>query len=131
MPPFLYNTFIVETQIIPLADLFKTYYICRKNKRNTINAVAFEPNLEEELIQLKEAATNLANTNQIENPQDFPSRPELSNYFYTVLGTAFFMVLIASVTFLFEVAMFILINNAPSRPNQCPALSPIPEFSVK
>ncbi len=122
---------MVEKRRILLEDLFKAYYSCRKNKRNTLNALAFELNLEEELIQLKEAATNLANTNQIENPQDFPSRLEASNYFYTVLGTAFFMVLIASVTFLFEVAMFILINNAPSRPNQCPALSPIPEFSVK
>jgi RNA-directed DNA polymerase len=46
---------MVEKQTIPLADLFKAYYSCRKNKRNTINALVFELNLEEELIQLKEA----------------------------------------------------------------------------
>jgi len=45
---------MVEKHIIPLADLFKAYYSCRKNKRNTINSLAFELNLEEELIQLKE-----------------------------------------------------------------------------
>lgn len=45
---------MVKTQIIPLVDLFNAYYSCRKNKRNTINALAFELNLEEELIQLKE-----------------------------------------------------------------------------
>jgi hypothetical protein len=45
---------MIEKQTIPLVDLFKAYYSCRKNKRNTINALAFEINLEEELIQLKE-----------------------------------------------------------------------------
>jgi len=45
---------MVKQNIIPLEDLFKAYYSCRKNKRNTINALAFELNLEEELIQLKE-----------------------------------------------------------------------------
>jgi RNA-directed DNA polymerase len=45
---------MVEKHTIPLEDLFKAYYSCRKNKRNTINALAFELNLEEELIQLKE-----------------------------------------------------------------------------
>jgi hypothetical protein len=45
---------MVKKNIIPLADLFKAYYSCRKNKRNTLNALAFELNLEEELIQLKE-----------------------------------------------------------------------------
>ncbi|PKG43946.1 RNA-directed DNA polymerase [Psychroflexus sp. MES1-P1E] len=44
---------MVEEQTIPLADLFKAYYSCRKNKRNTINALAFELNLEENLIALK------------------------------------------------------------------------------
>jgi len=44
---------MVEKQTIPLADLFKAYYSCRKNKRNTINALAFELNLEENLIALK------------------------------------------------------------------------------
>ena len=45
---------MVKKKIIPLVDLFKAYYSCRKNKRSTINALAFELNLEEELIQLKE-----------------------------------------------------------------------------
>jgi RNA-directed DNA polymerase len=54
LPLFLCINFMVEKQTIPLADLFKAYYSCRKNKRNTINALAFELNLEEELIQLKE-----------------------------------------------------------------------------
>jgi RNA-directed DNA polymerase len=45
---------MVEKHTIPLVNLFKAYYSCRKNKRNTINALAFELNLEEELIQLKE-----------------------------------------------------------------------------
>jgi RNA-directed DNA polymerase len=45
---------MVKQNIIPLEDLFKTYYSCRKNKRNTINALVFELNFEEELIQLKE-----------------------------------------------------------------------------
>jgi RNA-directed DNA polymerase len=51
---FLCNNFVVEKHTIPLENLFKAYYSCRKNKRNTINALAFELNLEEELIQLKE-----------------------------------------------------------------------------
>ena len=54
MPSFLCTIFMVKQNIIPLEDLFKAYYSCRKNKRNTINALAFELNLEEELIQLKE-----------------------------------------------------------------------------
>jgi RNA-directed DNA polymerase len=45
---------MAEKHTIPLANLFKAYYICRKNIPNTINALAFELNLEEELIQLKE-----------------------------------------------------------------------------
>ena len=54
LPSFLCTIFMVKQNIIPLEDLFKAYYSCRKNKRNTINALAFELNLEEELIQLKE-----------------------------------------------------------------------------
>jgi hypothetical protein len=49
---------MVKKNIIPLVDLFKAYYSCRKNKRSTINALAFELNLEEELIKLKEALEN-------------------------------------------------------------------------
>jgi hypothetical protein len=37
---------------IALSDLFRAYYDCRKNKRNTANALAFELNYEENLIQL-------------------------------------------------------------------------------
>jgi len=44
---------MVKKHIIPLVDLFKAYYSCLKNKRNTINALAFELNLEENLIALK------------------------------------------------------------------------------
>jgi hypothetical protein len=44
---------MVKKHIIPLVDLFKAYYSCRKNKRYTINALAFELNLEENLIALK------------------------------------------------------------------------------
>jgi RNA-directed DNA polymerase len=44
---------MVKKHIIPLVNLFKAYYSCRKNKRNTINALAFELNLEENLIALK------------------------------------------------------------------------------
>ncbi|MFA4833982.1 MAG: reverse transcriptase/maturase family protein [Patescibacteria group bacterium] len=35
-----------------LEDLFKAYYDCRKNKRNTINALKFEANLERNMVQL-------------------------------------------------------------------------------
>lgn len=37
---------------IALEDLFEAYYECRKNKRRTINALAFELNYERELIRL-------------------------------------------------------------------------------
>ena len=37
---------------IPLEQFFKAYYDCRKNKRNTMNALAFEMNYEEELVKL-------------------------------------------------------------------------------
>jgi len=39
------NDFILE-------DLFRAYYDCRKNKRNTINALKFEANLERNMVQL-------------------------------------------------------------------------------
>ena len=35
-----------------LSDLFFAYYECRKNKRNTINSLAFEMEFEKRLIQL-------------------------------------------------------------------------------
>jgi len=39
------NDFILE-------DLFRAYYDCRKNKRNTFNALKFEANLERNMVQL-------------------------------------------------------------------------------
>ena len=37
---------------VTLEDVFKAYYECRKTKRRTINALAFELNFEQELIRL-------------------------------------------------------------------------------
>lgn len=37
---------------IPLEDFFRAYYDCRKNKRGTMNALAFEMNYEERLVEL-------------------------------------------------------------------------------
>ena len=37
---------------IPLEDFFKAYYDCRKHKRSTFNALQFEINYEENLVQL-------------------------------------------------------------------------------
>ncbi len=37
---------------ISLEDVFAAYYKCRKNKRRTMNALKFEMNLEENLVQL-------------------------------------------------------------------------------
>lgn len=37
---------------IALSDVFEAYYKCRKNKRRTINALAFELNFEREVIKL-------------------------------------------------------------------------------
>jgi hypothetical protein len=37
-----------------LVDLFQAYYDARKNKRNTINALAFEKHLESNLFELHE-----------------------------------------------------------------------------
>jgi len=39
-------------QNIKLDELFEAYYNCRKNKRNTINALAFEIDYEKNLVQL-------------------------------------------------------------------------------
>ncbi len=41
-----------NTPPISLEDVFAAYYECRKNKRRTINALKFEMNLEEKLVQL-------------------------------------------------------------------------------
>ena len=41
-----------------LLDLFQAYYDARKNKRNTVNALAFEANYEENLLALYEEIKN-------------------------------------------------------------------------
>ncbi len=41
----------IPTQIA-LSDVFKAYYECRKHKRRTINALAFELNFEREIVKL-------------------------------------------------------------------------------
>jgi len=37
---------------IELHELFEAYFACRKNKRNTANAIAFEVDYESKLVQL-------------------------------------------------------------------------------
>ena len=37
---------------VTLEDVFKAYYECRRTKRRTVNALAFELNFEQELIRL-------------------------------------------------------------------------------
>ena len=41
-----------KTPLISLEDVFEAYYECRKNKRRSLNALRFEMNLEENLVQL-------------------------------------------------------------------------------
>jgi hypothetical protein len=41
-----------EEGVITLKNLFDAYYSCRKNKRNTANALKFEMNYEENLMRL-------------------------------------------------------------------------------
>lgn len=48
---------------IELSELFEAYYNCRSNKRNTINALAFEVDYESNLVQLCQEINN--NTYQI------------------------------------------------------------------
>ena len=43
-----------------LYDLFQAYYDARRNKRNTINALAFEIDYEKKLFELSEEITNRA-----------------------------------------------------------------------
>lgn len=43
---------------ITLEEMFQAYYECRKNKRNTANAIAFEINYESNLIKLWEEVNN-------------------------------------------------------------------------
>lgn len=44
--------------VISLEELFEAYFECRKNKRNTANALAFEINYESNLVQLCEDINN-------------------------------------------------------------------------
>ena len=46
--------FIKQTEINILEDLFQAYFDARKNKRNTINALAFEKRFESNLFELHE-----------------------------------------------------------------------------
>ena len=43
-----------QTTIDFTEELFEAYFDCRRNKRNTINALAFEKHFEHHLFQLKE-----------------------------------------------------------------------------
>ena len=44
--------------IIPIAELFEAYQSCRRNKRNTTNALAFELDYEHNLVELLEEINN-------------------------------------------------------------------------
>ncbi len=48
---------IIKPQI-QLEELFEAYYECRRNKRNTLNALAFEIDYENNLVQLCNAINN-------------------------------------------------------------------------
>ncbi len=43
---------------IALAELFEAYFDCRRNKRNTLNALAFEVDYESKLLMLCEDINN-------------------------------------------------------------------------
>ncbi|MFH1562576.1 MAG: hypothetical protein ABIF11_04045 [Nitrospirota bacterium] len=47
-----------EKPKIELSELFEAYFNCRSNKRNTINALSFEIDYENNLIQLCEEINN-------------------------------------------------------------------------
>lgn len=47
----LFDTPAADAEI-PLSELFEAYFDCRRNKRRTMNALAFEEDYENELIQL-------------------------------------------------------------------------------
>lgn len=49
--PYGDNTKIIDYSFT-ISDLFQSYYECRKNKRNTHNALKFEENLEKNLMDL-------------------------------------------------------------------------------
>ena len=41
-----------KTSNISLEELFEAYLLCRANKRNTANAIAFEVDYEQKIIEL-------------------------------------------------------------------------------
>ena len=49
---------IIYYNKINIIELFQAYYGCRKNKRNTANALAFEINYESNLLNLCEEINN-------------------------------------------------------------------------
>ena len=42
-----------ENPVVELSELFEAYFNCRANKRNTLNALAFEVDYEARLLQLQ------------------------------------------------------------------------------
>lgn len=52
------SLFDISQPIIELHEIFEAYFACRKNKRNTANALAFEINYESNLVQLYEEINN-------------------------------------------------------------------------
>ena len=52
------NLFDIQKPKIELHELFEAYFECRKNKRNTDNALAFEIDYENNLVQLCEEINN-------------------------------------------------------------------------
>ncbi len=53
-----FSLFDISKQKIELHELFEAYFDCRKNKRNTANALAFEINYESNLVQLCQDINN-------------------------------------------------------------------------
>lgn len=66
--------------MIPLEDFFEAYYECRRHKRNTINALQFEVNYEENLVKLWEEV-NSRNYNIGRSICFLVTRPKLREVF--------------------------------------------------
>ena len=47
-------------------EIFIAYYACRKNKRNTLNALRFEKNFEHNLFVLHDEILNVRNSKNFE-----------------------------------------------------------------
>ena len=52
------EAFAKPSSVIKLEELFEAYFECRKNKRNTANAIAFEIDYENNLVQLCKEINN-------------------------------------------------------------------------